>query len=151
MTDSILGFLFSPWGWLSFAAIAAILEILIPGAYMIWLAVAALATALTVAAVPLTLDGQLAAFAVWIVVAVFASRGLRGRKLLAGGGTQGLNQPGIRLVGETATVTQAIEAGSGRVRMGDSEWLAQGPDAPVGARVHVTGMNGAILKVVPDA
>jgi inner membrane protein len=150
VTDSVLGFLLSPWGWLSLAAVAAALEILIPGAYMIWLAAAALATALTAAAVPLTIDGQLAAFAVWILVALLASRNLRGRKLLAGSNS-GLNRHGVRVTGQAAIVTQAIEGGRGRVRLGDIEWIAEGPDAPVGTRLRVEGTDGAILKVAPLA
>jgi membrane protein implicated in regulation of membrane protease activity len=146
MTDTVLGFLLSPWGWLSVAAVAALLEILTPGAYMIWLAAAALATGLTVAAIPLTADGQLAAFAIWIVVALLASRPLKRRKLLLGNGP-GLNRLSDRVAGESATVTEAIIDGRGRVRLGDSEWPARGPDAPVGTRVRVEGADGAVLRI----
>ena len=44
-------------------------------------------------------------------------------------------------------VAQAIEGGAGRVKLGDSEWLARGPDAPVGARMRVTAVQGVILIV----
>ncbi len=37
-----------------------------------------------------------------------------------------MNRRGARLVGEVATVSQAIEDGSGRIHYGDSEWLAKG-------------------------
>lgn len=148
MTDTLLGFLLSPWGWLSIAAVAALLEILTPGAYMIWLAAAALATGLTVAVVPLTADGQLAAFAIWIVVALLASRPLKGRRLLTGD-RPGLNRLSDRVAGEIATVTQAIVDGRGRVRLGDSEWPATGPDTAVGTRMRVEGADGAVLRVSP--
>ena len=46
-------------------------------------------------------------------------------------------------------VVQAIEGGSGRVRCGDSEWLAHGPDAEPGSRLTVTGSQGAVLIVEP--
>ncbi len=58
-----------------------------------------------------------------------------------------LNRRGSRLVGETALVTQALDGGTGRVKLGDSEWLARGPDMDVGARVRITGSDGAILIV----
>ena len=58
-----------------------------------------------------------------------------------------LNQRGARQLGASATVTEAISGGRGRVKLGDSEWLAEGPDAPVGARVRIVGSDGAILKV----
>jgi hypothetical protein len=44
-------------------------------------------------------------------------------------------------------VTQAIEGGTGKVKLGDSEWLARGADAPVGTRLKVTGHDGTMLLV----
>lgn len=149
MKDGLPGFFFSTWGWLSIAAIAAGLEILLPGVYLIWLALAALATALTVLILNLTVDGQLGAFAIWILFSLLAAR-----RFKAGRNSPSddplLNQRGARLAGATAIVTQAISGGHGRVRLADSEWLAEGPDAPVGARVRVAGANGAVLKVRPE-
>jgi membrane protein implicated in regulation of membrane protease activity len=146
MKDGILGFIFSAWGWLSIAAIAAGLEILVPGAYLMWLALAAFGTAVSTAFLNLSLDGQLGAFAIWIAVSLFAARRL---KLDRTGRSDDplLNQRGARQLGASATVTEAISGGRGRVKLGDSEWLAEGPDAPVGARVRIVGSDGAILKV----
>ena len=58
-----------------------------------------------------------------------------------------MNDRGARSVGETVVVSQVIQDGQGRVRMGDSEWLAKGPDAEPGTRMKVTGSDGAILLV----
>ena len=44
-------------------------------------------------------------------------------------------------------MVQAIENGQGRVRVGDSEWNARGPDAAVGVHVRVTGAEGTVLLV----
>jgi membrane protein implicated in regulation of membrane protease activity len=60
-----------------------------------------------------------------------------------------LNKRGGRLVGETALVTQAFDGGTGRIRYGDSEWLARGPDAAAGARVRIVGHEGSVLLVEP--
>jgi membrane protein implicated in regulation of membrane protease activity len=61
-----------------------------------------------------------------------------------------MNDRGGRLVGEIVVVTSAIEEGSaGKVRCGDSEWLAKGPPAAIGARLRVTGHQGAVLIVEP--
>ena len=40
-----------------------------------------------------------------------------------------------------------IAAGEGRVRYGDSEWLAKGPDAVIGTRLRVAGHDGTVLLV----
>ena len=58
-----------------------------------------------------------------------------------------MNDRGARSVGETVVVTQVIESGSGRVKLGDSEWLARGPDAEPGTRMRVSGHDGAVLLV----
>jgi membrane protein implicated in regulation of membrane protease activity len=148
MKDAILGFLFSPWGWLSLAAVAAGLELVVPGAYLIWLAVAALGTAITVGVLNLTIDGQLGVLVVWILIALLLSRRFRAER--AGPSDDPLlNLRGARLVGETAVVSQAIDGGSGRVRLGDSEWLARGPDCGIGTRVRIMAVDGTVLAVAP--
>jgi membrane protein implicated in regulation of membrane protease activity len=47
------------------------------------------------------------------------------------------------------TLVEPIAAGTGKIQVGDTVWLAQGNDAPRGARVRVVGVNGAVLKVEP--
>ena len=44
---------------------------------------------------------------------------------------------------------RAIDGGSGRVKLGDSEWIAKGPDAAPGTRMRVSGADGAVLMVEP--
>jgi inner membrane protein len=48
-------------------------------------------------------------------------------------------------------VVTAIENGEGRVKVGDSVWVARGPDASAGSRVRVVGAQGACLTVQPSA
>jgi membrane protein implicated in regulation of membrane protease activity len=44
-------------------------------------------------------------------------------------------------------VEQAIQNGRGKVRVGDTQWLAEGPDLPAGTRVKVTAAKGSLLVV----
>jgi len=60
-----------------------------------------------------------------------------------------MNRRGARLVGETTLVVQAIEHGNGRIKVGDSEWIAHGPNVAAGERVRISGTDGAILLVEP--
>jgi membrane protein implicated in regulation of membrane protease activity len=60
-----------------------------------------------------------------------------------------LNDRVARLIGEVVTVVEPIAAGKGKVRVGDGEWLACGPDTPVGAHVRITGATGTSLTVEP--
>ena len=58
-----------------------------------------------------------------------------------------LNRRDLQLVGRTALVAEAIEHGRGKVKIGDTLWPVEGPEAPVGTVVRVTGASGAVLKV----
>jgi membrane protein implicated in regulation of membrane protease activity len=53
----------------------------------------------------------------------------------------------VQYIGRTFVLSDAIQGGSGKVQVGDSVWLVNGGDAPVGARVKVTGVKGAVLQV----
>ncbi len=44
-------------------------------------------------------------------------------------------------------VEEAIEHGRGKVRVGDTLWTAEGPDAPAGAQVRVASAQGTLLRV----
>jgi membrane protein implicated in regulation of membrane protease activity len=61
-----------------------------------------------------------------------------------------INAPGSQFIGRIVVVEEAIADGRGKVRAGDTIWLAQGEDAPHGARVLVTGVNGTALVVVNE-
>ena len=58
-----------------------------------------------------------------------------------------LNRRSAQLVGRVAVVEEAIANGRGKVRIGDTLWMAEGPDVPAGADVRVTAARGAALEV----
>lgn len=136
------------WVWLTLGVVLAGLEILVPGVYLIWLALAAIATGLLTAVIGLSLPFQVLDFACFALIFAFSARRfLRDTPIESADPL--LNRRGARMVGQTALVVQAIEHGSGRVKLGDSEWIAQGPDLPAGERVRISGTEGSILLVEP--
>jgi membrane protein implicated in regulation of membrane protease activity len=58
-----------------------------------------------------------------------------------------LNQRPAQLVGRVVVVEEAIVHGRGKVRIGDTLWLVEGPDTPTGTEVRVTAAHGAVLQV----
>ena len=58
-----------------------------------------------------------------------------------------LNGPAAQLVGRVLILAEAIEGGRGKVRVGDTLWPVEGPDAPAGAEVKVTAAKGTVLVV----
>ncbi len=136
------------WFWFAAGLILGGLEMVVPGVYLMWLAMAALATGvITLVAVP-SLAVQATSFIFLSLIFAFSARRmLRDRPIVSSDPL--LNNRGGRLIGQTALVTQALVSGSGRIKVGDSEWIARGPDMAVGERVRIIGSDGSELLVEP--
>ena len=138
------------WWWLIAAAALGILEIFIPGVFLVWMAIAAGLTGLVTAFLPMPLAYQLGLFAVLALIAVFAGRRYYENNPVASADPN-LNERATRLIGRTVTVETAIHNGQGRVAVGDTLWLARGPDAPAGSQVRIISADGSCLNVEPAA
>ena len=145
-----LGGLEAHWWWLLAAAVLGILEIFAPGIFLIWMAAAAAITGVLAAMLPIALPFQLAIFGLLALAAVYSGRRYYDANPVDSADPL-LNDRTARLIGQSVTVVTAIENGEGRVKVGDSVWAARGPDAPAGARLTVTGAEGACLRVGPAA
>ena len=136
------------WWWVGGGALLAILEILLPGVFLIWVAIAAWITGLIVAFIPLSLALQLVIFVLLAFATVWLGRQYYARVPVANPDPN-LNVRASRLIGQVVTVESAIENGRGRVRVGDGVWNAAGPDAPSGAKVRIVAEEGTLLTVEP--
>ena len=58
-----------------------------------------------------------------------------------------LNRRAEQLIGRVLLLEEAIEGGRGKVRVGDTLWLAEGADLPTGTRVKVTSVRRDALQV----
>ena len=134
------------WWWLLAAAILGILEIFIPGVFLVWMAIAAGITGLLAAFLPIAFPYQLGIFALLAFAAVYSGRRYYEANPVASSDPK-LNERTARLIGRTVTVETAIQGGQGRVKIGDSVWIARGPDAPAGSQVVVVAADGACLSV----
>lgn len=137
------------WGWAILAAVLALAELHAPGSYLIWIALGAVLTAALHAVYAPSLEEQLVtmalASAASCVVGWFVYRRLGGSEVPP------LNEREAQQVGETGIVASAIVNGSGKVRLGDTVWLAEGPDLPEGAPVIVKSVRRGRLRVEPNA
>lgn len=136
------------WVWVTLGLVLGALEMLVPGIYLIWIALAAIATGVLTGLLDLSLPMQVVDFVFLSLILVFSARRFLADRPIVSADPL-LNRRGARMVGEIAIVAQSIEHGSGRVRLGDSEWLARGPDMAVGERVRIRGSEGAVLLVEP--
>jgi len=136
------------WGWLIAAGLLMIAELAVPGIYLIWFGLAALVTALVLAAVPMGWQAQLVLFALLSLAAV-----LIGRRLAFSHRASDrpfLNRRTDALIGRAFVLREPIEGGVGQIRVDDTIWRVTGPDCPAGARVVVAAVDGATLQVKPE-
>ncbi|KTW13078.1 NfeD family protein [Sphingomonas sanguinis] len=135
--------------WLAAGLALGIAELLVPGVFLVFLAIAAGVTALTAWAIPeLPVVLQLAEFAVWSVACVMIGRRWY-RDFPVESDAPVLNAPTLRLRGQIVTVTTPIIGGEGRARLGDGEWPVRGPDADIGTRLRVAHVDSGTLLVEP--
>jgi len=136
------------WAILALGLIAA--EVLAPGAFMLWLGIAAAITCAIVFVFPtLAPVWQIVAFAVLSVASVLVYRRLsRGRDVESD--RPSLNRRAQQLVGRVVPLATPIVAGHGRVQIADAFWDVDGPDLPAGAQVRVVGVRGMTLEVRPS-
>ncbi len=136
------------WMWLILGVILGTAEIVAPGFFLIWLAGAAILTGLAALVLPISMTLQIGLFSVLAIASVYAGRRWFADNPIVSDDPN-LNDRGARLAGQVVVVVEAIENGTGRIKVGDSVWTAKGVDADVGARVKITGANGNVLLVEP--
>ena len=136
------------WAWMTLGLVLAGLEMMVPGVYLIWLGIAAIITGVMTLGLDLSPAMQLIDFVFLSLIIAFSAKRILGERPIESSDPL-MNRRGARLVGETALVVQAIEHGSGRVKIGDGEWIAHGPNVAAGERVRISGTDGAILLVEP--
>jgi membrane protein implicated in regulation of membrane protease activity len=143
---------FGPWSWWIVGVILLGLELLVPGVFVVWIG----AAAIVLGALSLVLwekafwgwHVQLLLFAVLSVVfAVLGRRFYNGKRTVSD--EPNLNRRGESLVGRTATLSEPIQEGRGRIKLDDTMWSVMGPDLPVGSRVRVVAAIGRDLTVEP--
>jgi hypothetical protein len=141
------------WAWMLLGLVLLGLEVVLPGTFMLWFALAAIATGVVALAADaagwtgLTWQAEAGLFAVLSVVAVVAGRSWMRRRRAEPADAAGLNERANRHVGRRAQLTDPIVDGRGRLDLDDTVWLVSGPDLPAGTTVRITGADGVRLMV----
>lgn len=142
-----------PWNWMVLGFVLLVAEILIPGVFLLWIGIAAL----LIGAVSLVLwdaafwtwQAQVLSFLVLALLSAYAGkRFFNGRR--ENSDQPLLNRRGEQMIGRTATLSEPIREGRGRIQLGDTLWRVSGPDLPAGARVRVTGAAETDLELTVE-
>jgi membrane protein implicated in regulation of membrane protease activity len=134
------------WAWWVLGLILLGIEVMAPGYFLMWFGIAALVIGVGTLIFDWPWQVQVIGFLVLSVIAVLVGRRFAGNPDVDTADPH-LNLRASRLVGRTFVLSEPIAEGAGRVRIDDSVWQVRGPDAPAGARVRVTGADGAVLTV----
>ncbi len=139
---------FGDWNWLILAIVLFVLETVLPGVHFLWFGLAAALTAIVAFATDLSWQWEVLVFGVLALIAVFGVRQFAD-PYAQDTDEPSLNVRGDQYIGREVSVENSISGGRGRVRVGDTIWAAEGPDAPAGARVKITAVDGTVFKVEP--
>ena len=134
------------WNWLILGAVFLALELVAPGAFMLWLGLAALAVGLISFAVEWSWQTQLVTFAVLSLALIPVWRRFAPTVEQASESPL-LNRRAESYIGRTFTLENPIVDGVGRVRIDDTIWRVTGPDSPAGSQVRIVRAEGPNLFV----
>jgi hypothetical protein len=132
--------------WMAAGLVLLAIEIHTPGAFMMWLGLAACGTGLVVLASGIGFALQVVTCAVLAAIALSIGLRFRHRPVR-------LNTQQAGLAGRAATAL-AFQGREGRVRVGDSDWAARVPpdvaEPASGSRLRVEAVDGTVLIVRPE-
>jgi membrane protein implicated in regulation of membrane protease activity len=136
------------WHWLVFGLVLIALEVMVPGAFFLWIGITALILAGIVLLLPMTsVAVQLVLFGVLALLTTILGRKVM-RRVSKNAPPSLLNRRGQQFVGEVFALDAPIVNGQAHVSIGDSKWRIKGPDLPEGTVVMVVGVDGNVLIVV---
>lgn len=132
-------------GWMLGGFFLVAIEALAPGYFLIFPGFGCFVSALASVLFAISLGGSIAVFVVATLVLALIAAGPY-RRLLQGRTQTNVNSAD-RLVGTRGAVEETIFHGSGKVRLGDTVWLASGPDLAAGTAVRVVAIEGTRVQV----
>lgn len=151
--DAVVGFLSSltVWHWVGLGIALMAIEVVVGTFDLLWVSLGAFLTALFALLIPLPMggwEGQLTFFGFVALAFVVSGRTIFKGLRMRSSSHPNLNDRLANMVGQQGQATTAFAAGRGKVKVGDTVWLAQAEGAiNVGDGVTVTGSEQGVLKV----
>lgn len=135
------------WHWWVVAVFMLAIEIMAPGLFFVWLSLAGFVVGIVVFLIPATpIEIQLLLFSALSVISVYIWR-YYGFKQSTASDQPLLNKRGNQYIGRVFLVATAIENGYGKIKIADSIWSVEGDDCPLGTKVEIVGLKGAVFTV----
>jgi membrane protein implicated in regulation of membrane protease activity len=153
--EAVTGFLdgLTVWHWLGLGVVLLTLEVAVGTFDLLWISIGAFLTALFSWIVPEPVggwQGQLIFFGVVAVAFLISGRTLFKGLRRAPSSHPNLNDRIANMIGKHGEAATSFEGGEGKVKVGDTVWLARQADEAViveGDQVVISGAEGMTLKV----
>ena len=128
-------------------ALFLFLELLLPAAFFLGMAIAAGLLGLLLLAWPeIPWEWQLIGFSLLAIVTIWGWRRYLWSNPIRSDRPR-LNRRGEQYVGRVFTLEHPIVNGRGKLKVDDTTWKVRGEDCPAATRVRVTGVEGVELLV----
>jgi inner membrane protein len=138
------------WHWWILAVVLMIAEVFAPGAFMMWLGIAAAIVGAVGLVIPdLTWKIEAILFAILSVISITVWWTYARKRPRKNQDEPTLNRRGAQYVGRVFTLEEPIVNGIGRIRVDDTTWKIAGADMAAGTRVKVAGVDNTVLNVAP--
>ena len=138
------------WHWLILAVALIILEILIPGAYFLWMGISAAVVGGAIFIFPqMPILVQVLIFAILSVITVMMYRSYQKKNPVITD-EPALNRRAEQYIGQSFTLSEPIVNGEGKIKVDDSTWKVTGVDMDAGELVYVVSVEGSTFKVEAD-
>ena len=135
------------WFWWIVAGALLLLELMTPGVFAMWLALAAASVGITDYFVDLSWQLELLAFAGFSLVYVYLARPWYSKGTLQNSDQPNLNQRIYAFVGNSFVLAEPIVNGQGKLDIEGTRWDVLGPNLAKGATVRVIAVEGMKLRV----
>ena len=135
------------WFWWIVAGILLLIELLTPGVFAMWLALAAASVGIADYFIDLSWQLELLAFAGFSLVFVYLARPWYSKSKLQSSDQPNLNQRIYGLVGKSFVLAEPIVDGRGKLNIDGTRWEVLGPNLPKGTIVRVAAVEGLKLRV----
>ncbi len=135
------------WFWWIVAGVLLLLELMTPGVFAMWLALAAASVGITDYFFDLNWQLELLAFAGFSLVYVYLARPWYSKNKPQNSDQPNLNQRIYAFVGKSFVLAEPIVNGQGKLDIEGTRWDVLGPNLAKGATVKVTAVEGMKLRV----
>lgn len=134
-------------GWLIAGFVLLILEVFIPGVFLMWWGLAGIVVAGLVALTAISTSWQFIVFAILALIFSFLWWRYQSQQDKKANDDSNLNQLDHAMLGKQGVVAEVLANGTLRGKFGDTTWKVQGENLNVGDRIEVVAVQGINLDV----